>query len=218
MITHTALIHLHFLWSHQVLAKTSIFAFSNSDNTASSCMKYRSFGEIDNRYRDMHLPPYIFREEKKGRGSSYIYSCLENKLCLHLYVGLLIPMRQLLEVSFSYLVMFAIVFRMFRLFSSSCHQLITTELHFTNKSWLEPTWLGYCCLREFEKMIISLSLEIDRHGPNHRQSHLFTPFLSWSKQLLFSWRSSPVIWKENTHTEYFCPQNAVHLSRHDFSS
>lgn len=47
--------------------------------------------------------------------------------------------------------MFGIVFRMFRLFSSSCHQLITTELHFTNKSWLEPTWLGYCCLREFEK-------------------------------------------------------------------
>lgn len=87
-------------------------------------------------------------------------------------------MRQLLEVSFSYLVMFGIVFRMFRLFSSSCHQLITTELHFTNKSWLEPTWLGYCCLRESEKSIISLPLEIDRHGPNCRQSHLFTAFLS----------------------------------------
>lgn len=28
-------------------------------------------------------------------------------------------------------------FIMFRLFSSHCHQLIITELHFTNKSWLE---------------------------------------------------------------------------------
>lgn len=133
---------------------------------------------------------------------------------MHLYVVLFIPLMQLLEVSFfSYLVMFWIVFRMFRLFSSSCHQLITTEFHFTNKSWLEPTWLGYCCLREFEKIIISLPLEIDRHGPNCRQSHLFTAFLSWNKQLFYSW-SSPIIWKENTHTEYFCPQNTAHLSRH----
>lgn len=69
MVTHTALIHLHFLWSHQVLAKTSIFAFSNSDNTASSCMKYRSFEERDHENRDIHLPTYIFREEKEGRES-----------------------------------------------------------------------------------------------------------------------------------------------------
>lgn len=66
--THTALICSHLLWSHQVLAKTSISAFSNNDKTASFCMKYRSFGETDNRYRDIHLPTYIYREEKKGRG------------------------------------------------------------------------------------------------------------------------------------------------------
>lgn len=80
---------------------------------------------------------------------------------MHLYVGLLILTRQLLEVFFLYLVMFGIVFRMFRLFSSSCHQLITAELHFTNKRWLEPIWLGYCCLEELEKIIISLPLEVD---------------------------------------------------------
>lgn len=114
-----------------------------------------------------------------------------------------IPMRQLLEISFSYLVMFGIVFRMFRLFSSSCHQLITTELHFTNKSWLEPTWLGYCCLREFEKIIISLPLEIDRHGPNWRQSHLFTAFLSSNSFFILG---VLLLFEKRTHVQIFVPK------------
>lgn len=112
-------------------------------------------------------------------------------------------MRQLLEVSFSYLVMFGIVFRMFRLFSSSCHQLITTELHFTNKSWLEPTWLGYCCLREFEKIIISLPSEIDRHGPNCRQSHLFTAFPSSNSFFILG---VLLLIEKRAHVQIFVPK------------
>lgn len=122
-----------------------------------------------------------------------------------MYRGLLILMRQLLEVSFSHLVMFGIVFRMFRLFSSSCHQFITTELHFTNKSWLEPTWLGYCCLREFEKIIISLPLEIDRHRPNCRQSHLFTVFLSWAMAFGFLEELTSYLKREHTYKIFFTP-------------
>lgn len=83
----------------------------------------------------------------------------------------MIPMRQLLEVSFLHLVVFGIVFGMFRLFSSSCHQLISTELHFTNKSWLEPTWLGYCCWREFEKN----NFAAFGNRQAWAKSHLFAP-------------------------------------------
>lgn len=104
--------------------------------------------------------------------------------------------------------MFGIVFRMFRLFSSSCHQLITTELHFTNKNWLEPTWLGYCCLREFEKIIISLPLEIDRHGPNCRQSHLFTAFLSWNSFFILGLL---LLFEKRTHVQNIFVPKTQHI-------